>query len=188
MPIGVVVQDVVEEPDRVLRRAHQRVPIDLRMVREGLVDEGAQVHGAQAAVTVILQGLFAAGVDPLHLHLVVLGRRFPLYRVPEDDSRLVRLPRPLDELLPDLPRPDLPVELHLLVLELQLEILISLDRPHEGVRDLDGDVRIVDLLQVFLDVDEVDYVGVVHAYRYHLGASPPRLPYRPRRRGEELHE
>src|SRR5207247_10111355 len=63
------------------------------------------------------------------LHLVVLGRRFPLYRVPEDDSRLVRLPRPLDELLPDLPRPDLPVELHLLVLELQLEIVVPLDSP-----------------------------------------------------------
>jgi len=54
VPLGVVIQDVVEEPDRVLGRAHQRVPVDDRVVCEGLLDEGAQVHGAQAAVTVIL--------------------------------------------------------------------------------------------------------------------------------------
>src|SRR5207245_6833634 len=106
-------------------------------------------------------------------------RRFPLYLVPEDDSRLVRLPRSLDELLPDLPRPDLPVELHLLVLELQLEILVPLDRPHEGVGDLDGDVRVVDLLQVLLDVVVVDDVEVVDPYLYLLGDPLTLLHYRP---------
>src|SRR4029077_21043673 len=102
----VVVEDVVQEPRRGLRRSREARPGYARAVGESALYERAQVDRSQAAASIVLEGLLAARVDPFDRHAVVLGGGVPLHRVPEDEARLVALPRRLYQLVPDLFRPD----------------------------------------------------------------------------------
>ena len=187
------VDDVVHHVHRLVYVVPELVEIELRIGLERVVHIAQQVHRQQAARIVGAERDLAAGVGRNRHETLVgiaVGNAFADDRIPEQHARFGRLPRVVDDLLPELPGVD--VLLVFGVVRLDRELLVVFlpgeGRTHEIVVDLDRDVSARHLARVDLGVDEPLGVGVLDRQRQHQRAAPPVLRHLARRVRVTLHE
>ena len=187
------VDDVVHHVHRLVYVVPELVEIELRIGLERVVHIAQQVHRQQAARIVGAERDLAAGVGRnRHKTLVgiAVGNAFADDRIPEQHARFGRLPRVVDDLLPEFPGVD--VLLVFGVVRLDRELLVVFlpgeGRTHEIVVDLDRDVSARHLARVDLGVDKPLGVGMLDRQRQHQRAAPPVLRHLARRVRVTLHE
>ena len=169
------------------------VEVELRRRLEGVVHIAEEVERQQAARVVGAERNLAAGVRrDGHKALVgiAVGHALADDRIPEEHAGLGRLPRIVDDLLPELLRIDVLLVLRVVGIDRELLVVAApLDRrTHELVVDLDRDVGARHLARVDLRVDEALGVGVLDREGEHQGAAASVLRHLARRVRVALHE
>ena len=100
--------------------------------------------------------------------LVVPGIRLGVVPVDEDEARLTSRPGRVADLVPEVARP---YGLLDLTVPDKIPRGIGLDGSHERIGDADGQVRVIDALEVALDVDELLDVRMAVIDHQHQGAT-----------------
>ena len=169
------------------------VEVELRRRLEGVVHIAEEVERQQAARVVGAERNLAAGVRrDGHEALVgiAVGHALTDDRIPEEHAGFGRLPRIVDDLLPEFLRVDVLLVLRVVGIDRELLVVAApLDRrTHELVVDLDRDVGARHLARVDLRVDEALGVGVLDREGEHQGAAAAVLRHLARRVRVALHE
>ncbi len=166
--VAIHVQHIVEEAHGQPRRLAQSVEIDPRIQRR-TGEKLAQIDGAERAGLIGQQRLLAAGIrrlDPADMR----GGIAAVDGIQEHDTRLAGLPGRFHQPIEDLAG----LEASHLLLGMRIDqriVAVPFERPHERIREADGEIEVDQLLRVLLGGDEVENVRVVDAQYSHVRAA-----------------
>ena len=171
----------------------ETVEVEVRRTGKRLVDIAQQIDSQQSAAVVRAQRNLAAGVGRNRREALVgiaVGDALADDRIPEQHSRLGRLPCVVDDLVPQLAGIDLLAVKRLVGIYGEL---LAIGAPlgrgtHEFVVDLYRDVGARDLARIDLGVDEVLGIGVFYQQREHQRTASSVLRHFARRVRITLHE
>ena len=176
------VDDVVHHTHCLIDVRLEQVEIELSLSREGVLNVAIKVDSQQSAAIVGAQRNLAAGVGRNRYEALVsvaVGHTLADHRIPEQNARLSRLPRIVDNLVPQ----------RLCIYVLFVKRFFGVDREllavgfafqcaaHKLVVDLDRDVCARNLTQVGLSVDKTLSVGVFDREREHQCATATVLSH-----------